>query len=245
MLQQLATTDVYSAEPVTAPRVLVADDEADVLASVVYGLRHEGFEVDAFHDGETALRAAQSNGYDLVILDVLMPGLSGFAVCQRVRERSVVPIIMLTARDREIDRVLGLELGADDYVTKPFSLAELASRVRSLLRRIELDRTAWAEPALHVGALRIDRPRRRASVDGVDVRLTPTEFKLASLLAAHPGRTFSRGQIMRELSNGDYDGNERACDVHVSNLRRKLESDPKRPRRIVTVRDVGYRLEAS
>ena len=245
MLQQSATLDAHRTEPATAPRVLVAEDEADVLASVVYGLRHEGFEVDAFLDGETALRAAESNGYDLVVLDVLMPGLSGLSVCQRVRERSIVPIIMLTARDREIDRVLGLELGADDYVTKPFSLAELASRVRSLLRRVELDRRAGAEPPLRVGTLRIDRASHRASLNGDEVRLTHTEFKLISLLATHPGRTFSRDHIMRHLWNGDYDGDQRACDVHVSNLRRKLEDDSRRPRRIVTVRDIGYRLEAA
>ena len=232
-------------ERALAPRILVAEDEADVLASLVYGLRHESFEVDAFLDGETALRAAESNGYDLVVLDVLMPGLSGLAVCQRVRERSVVPIIMLTARDREIDRVLGLELGADDYVTKPFSLAELASRIRSLLRRVELDRTAGAEPALRVGTLRIDRASHRASLNGGQLRLTHTEFKLISLFAAHPGRTFSRDHIMRHLWNGDYDGDQRACDVHVSNLRRKIEDDSRRPRRIVTVRDIGYRLEAA
>ncbi len=228
-----------------APRVLVAEDEADVLESVVYGLRSEGFDVDAFRDGETALGAAESSGYDLLILDVFMPGLSGFEICRHLRERSVVPIILLTAKDREIDRVLGLELGADDYVTKPFSMAELTSRVRSLLRRIELDREAGAEPALRVGALRIDRAKHRASVDGADVRLTHTEYKLISLLAAHPRRTFSRDHIMRHLWNGDYDGDQRACDVHVSNLRRKIEPDPKHPRRIVTVRNIGYRLESA
>jgi len=232
-----------SIDTARVPRVLVAEDEADVLDSVVYALDAEGFEVDGFLDGIRALDAAESGGYDLLILDVFMPGLTGFEICRRLRERSVVPIILLTAKDREIDRVLGLELGADDYVTKPFSLAELASRVRSLLRRIELDRTAGAEPALQVGSLRVDRGRHRVSVDGVELRVTRTEFKVISLLAAHPGRTFSRERIMRHVWNGGYDGDERACDVHVSNLRRKLELDPKHPRRIVTVRDIGYRLE--
>jgi len=245
MLENVATVEVLEAEPRTAPRVLVAEDEADVLESLVYELRREGFEVDAFLDGQSAFDAAASRGYDVLILDVFMPGLTGLEVCQHVRKRSVVPIILLTAKDREIDRVLGLELGADDYVTKPFSLAELTSRVRSLLRRIELDREVGAEPPLRVGALRVDRVRHRASVDGVDVRLTHTEFKLISLLAAHPGRTLSRNRIMRHLWNGDYDGDERACDVHVSNLRRKLERDPSTPRQIVTVRDIGYRLESA
>jgi len=225
--------------------VLVAEDEADLLESIIYGLRSEGFSVDGIADGTSALESLDAGGYDVVVLDVFMPGLSGFEVCRRLRERSTVPVILLTARDREIDRVLGLELGADDYVTKPFSLAELASRIRSVLRRIELDRRDGAEPARSIGGLRVDVSRHSVTVDGAEVRLTRSEFKLIALLASQPGRVFSRTQLMEHLRDGDYDGDERACDVHVSNLRGKLECDSARPRRIVTVPGLGYRLLAA
>jgi len=224
------------------PRILLADDEPDIVAPVSYALRADGFEVDAVGDGEEALAAGRSGDYDLVILDVMMPGMQGTDVCRLLRTESIVPIIMLTAKDAEIDRVLGLELGADDYVTKPFSTRELASRIRAVLRRRDLERSASAGSLLHVGDIAVDLASHRVSVGGRDVRLTPSEFKVLALLAGEPSRVFSRWQIMEHLWEASYVGTARAADVHVSNLRRKIEEQPAKPRRIVTVREAGYKL---
>jgi two-component system response regulator RegX3 len=223
-------------------RILIADDEKDLLQTVGYAFGREGFELDAVEDGEAALAAARSGTYDLLILDVMMPKLSGVDVCRTVRGESDVPILMLTAKDAELDRVLGLELGADDYVTKPFSMAELVSRVRALLRRRELDRAISIAAAQAIGGLRIDFARHRVEVDGEPVRLTPSEFKLLALLASDPERVFTRTQIMEHLWETTYVGDPRACDVHISNLRRKVERDSANPERIVTVREFGYKL---
>jgi two-component system, OmpR family, response regulator RegX3 len=223
-------------------RILLADDERDLLETVSYALRHHGLEVECVEDGEAALAAGRSGAYDLLLLDVMMPKLSGIDVCRTLRSESDVPIVMLTAKDAELDRVLGLELGADDYVTKPFSMAELLSRVRAVLRRRELDRSARAGAIQVVGGLRIDFARHSVEVDGRPVRLTPSEFKLLALLAEEPERVFTRRQIMEHLWETQYVGDARACDVHVSNLRRKLERDPAHPDRILTVREVGYKL---
>jgi two-component system, OmpR family, response regulator RegX3 len=223
-------------------RILLADDERDLLETVSYALRHHGLEVECVEDGEAALAAGRSGAYDLLLLDVMMPKLSGIDVCRTLRSESDVPIVMLTAKDAELDRVLGLELGADDYVTKPFSMAELLSRVRAVLRRRELDRSARAGAVQVVGGLRTDFARHRVEVDGRPVRLTPSEFKLLALLAEEPERVFTRRQIMEHLWETQYVGDARACDVHVSNLRRKIERDPTHPDRIVTVREVGYKL---
>jgi two-component system response regulator RegX3 len=198
--------------------------------------------VDAVGDGEEALAAARGGDYDLVILDVMMPKLSGTDVCRALRAESIVPIIMLTAKDAEIDRVLGLELGADDYVTKPFSTRELSSRIRAVLRRRDLERSASGGTLLQVGDLALDLAAHRATVGGREVRLTPSEFKVLTLLAREPNRVFSRWQIMEHLWEASYVGTARAADVHVSNLRRKVEREPAQPRRIVTVREAGYKL---
>ncbi len=224
-------------------RILLADDEPDLTESVSYALRREGFEVDSVGDGESALDAARRAAYDVAILDVMMPRVSGLDVCRALRLESDLPIIMLTARDAEVDRVLGLELGADDYLTKPFSLAELVSRVRALLRRRELDRAAASPRATQsLGGLELDLVRHRVTADGRQVHLTPSEFKLLALLAEHPERAFSRREIMEHLWETPYVGDQRACDVHVSNLRRKIERDPAHPARVVTVREIGYKL---
>jgi two-component system, OmpR family, response regulator RegX3 len=223
-------------------RVLVADDEPDIVAPLSYALRRAGYEVDAVGDGEAALDAARASSYDVVVLDVMMPKLSGTEVCRRLRAESAVPIIMLTAKDAEVDRVVGLELGADDYVTKPFSVRELISRVGALLRRRELDRASAGEPTIHVGGLTLDLPRHEVNVDGRDINLTPSEFKLLALLAERPGQVFSRTQLLEHLWQSPHIGTPRACDVHISNLRRKIERDPTRPERILTVREIGYKL---
>jgi two-component system response regulator RegX3 len=223
-------------------RILVAEDEAAILDAVTYTLRGEGFAVEGVQDGETALSEALGGEYDLLVLDLMLPKLAGTEVCRRIRAESALPIIMLTARTAEADRVLGLEIGADDYVPKPFSMAELVGRVRALLRRRELDRGGAA--LRRVGGLELDPYRHRVVVDGVERDLTPSEFKLLALLASQPERAFTRREIMQHLWESAYVGDQRACDLHVSNLRRKVERDPSRPERVVTVRGVGYKLTA-
>jgi two-component system response regulator RegX3 len=222
-------------------RILVVDDEPAILEAVAYALRGEGFDVDEFQEGEAALDAALADGYDLLILDLMLPKLSGLEVCRRIRDESDVPILILTARDGEGDRVLGLESGADDYVSKPFSMAELLSRVRAILRRRKLDRSYGASSA---GGIRLDFVRHAVEVDGRGVQLTPSEFRLLALLTSAPGRAFTRREIMQHLWQSTFTGDERACDTHVVNLRRKVERDPSSPERIVSVRGVGYRFDA-
>ena len=225
-------------------RILIADDEQDILDAVVYALTAEGFDVDAVTDGESALQAARNESYDVVLLDVMMPRLSGTEVCRRLRSDSIVPILMLTAKDSELDRVLGLELGADDYVTKPFSVAEVVSRVHAILRRRDFERSAAGVGIRSIGALTIDLARHRVEIDGKPVPLTPSEFKLLDFLAERPEQVLSRAQIMEHLWETTYVGDARACDVHIYNLRQKIETDPASPQRIVTVREVGYKLAA-
>jgi two-component system response regulator RegX3 len=223
-------------------RVLVADDEPDLLEPVAYALRSSGFDVTTVPDGNRALAEARSGNYDILICDVLMPGTLGTDVCRILRAEGDLPIILLTAKDAEVDRVVGLELGADDYVTKPFSAAELVSRVRALLRRRDLDRSGASAATLKVGGLTIDYARHVVETDGQEVTLTPSEFTVLSLLAESPGQVFSRPQIMERLWDSPHTGDGRAADVHISNLRRKLERDPSHPSRIVTVREFGYKL---
>src|SRR4051794_12694353 len=208
-------------------------------------LRREGFEVDEEKDGTAALDAARARPYDIVILDVMLPGVSGTEVCRELRAESDVPILMLTARDAESDRVLGLELGADDYVTKPFSSAELLSRVRAILRRRELDRAQSASTLRKLGGLQIDLGRHEVLVDGDRVHLTLSEFKVLSLLAEQPDNVVSRRELMQHLWASEHVGDEHACEVHISNLRRKIERDASQPQRLVTVRGLGYKLVAA
>jgi two-component system response regulator RegX3 len=224
-------------------RILVADDEPAIRDSVAYALQREGWDVHAVEDGERALEAARSEPFDAVVLDVMLPGVSGLDVCRALRAESPVPILLLTARTAEVDRVVGLELGADDYVPKPFSLAELVARIRAVLRRRELDRGEGGAVA-RVGGLELEFRRHEARVDGARIELTPSEFRLLASLAAEPERAFTRAELMRTLWQSEHVGDERAVDAHVVKLRRKLERDPAEPRRLVTVRGVGYRLVA-
>jgi two-component system response regulator RegX3 len=224
-------------------RILVVEDEPAIADAVEYALEAEGFEVDAVNAGEAALSAVADRSYDVLVLDLMLPGLSGLEVCRRLRaDETPLPILMLTAKDAEVDRVLGLEIGADDYVTKPFSMPELLARIRALLRRRELDSPVLGAK-LKVGGLEIDLARHKARVDGQLVALTAFELKLLALLASEPERVFSRREIMHHLWDSDYVGDERACDLHISNIRRKIESDPTAPERLVTVRGVGYKLQ--
>ena len=226
-------------------RILVADDEPSVREAVGYALKQEGFEVVLAEDGDDAdSKLGEEIDYDLLILDIMMPGRSGLDVCREVRSRSPVPIILLTAKDAEVDKVVGLEVGADDYVTKPFSVRELIGRVRAQLRRRELDRSTSDRDGkmIEAGDVRIDLARHLVLVRDKPVNLTRSEFQVLRLLAENPGQVFSRLEIMEELWQSEFSGDVRACDVHISNLRQKVERDPQEPELVLTVRGVGYRL---
>jgi two-component system response regulator RegX3 len=227
----------------TGARILVVEDHVVTAQSVAFALRNDGFEVDVTGDGVAALEAARAHTPDLVLLDVGLPGLSGMEVCRALREESGVPILMLTARDTELDTVLALERGADDYVTKPFSLVELVARVRALLRGRRLALNGGL-PAHEVGGLRVDVSRHEVTLDGVPVHATPSEFRLLSLLAERAGEAVTRQELCSSLWGTDRSLDTRACDLHVARLRRKIEPDPSRPRRLLTVRAVGYKLVA-
>ena len=232
------------------PRILIVEDDPAVRDVVEHALSREGMKTLAVGDGERALErlGAAEEGFDLVILDVMLPGMDGVNVCREVRsgntKTSNVPIVMLTARDDETSVVVGLEVGADDYITKPFSPRELVSRVRAHLRRQALDaKGATEQPQrLEFPGLEVDLLRRQVSVGGVPVALTAKEFEVLALLASHPGRVYSREQIMHHLWNGDFFGEARAADVHVQHIRKKIEPDHKNPRYLQTVRGMGYRF---
>jgi two-component system response regulator RegX3 len=221
-------------------RVLVVDDEPALRDAVSYSLRSEGYQVTTLADAEAALEHLSVDPPDVIVLDVMLPGVSGVELCRRIRDAGDIPIVMLTARDAEVDRVMGLEAGADDYVTKPFSMAELISRVRAILRRRDLDRRGLG--AITAGSLTLDPQRHRVVLEGRPVDVTPSEFTVLSLLASIPDRVFSRREIMQRLWDSEYVGDQRACDVHISNLRRKIERDPQHPERLLTVRGTGYKL---
>ena len=223
--------------------ILLVDDEESVQKLLTYPLERDGYRVVQARDGEEALDRFDASEVDLVVLDLMLPKLDGLEVCKRLRAKSTVPIIMLTARDDELDKVLGLELGADDYITKPFSIREFRSRVRALLRRASTPRyEPREEEIIEADGLVIDPSRRTVEVDGSPVQLTYVEFELLRAMAARPGRVFTR-QTLLEALWGDSDYREqRTIDVHVRHLREKLESDPREPRFILTVRGVGYRF---
>ncbi len=225
-----------------SPRVMVVEDEPTIRRAVGYALRRDGFEVAEIGDGAEALAAAEED-FDVVILDLGLPGVSGTEVLRRLRVSGTVPIIVLTALGSEADRVLGLELGADDYVTKPFSMAELMSRVRAIIRRCAFDADR-RDSVRVVGGVRIDLGRHQVVVDDHSVYLTTSQFKLLALLAEAPGDVVTRQAIMQRLWDSEFVGDEHVCDVHISNLRHKVERDPSHPQRIVTIRGVGYTLVA-
>jgi two-component system alkaline phosphatase synthesis response regulator PhoP len=220
--------------------ILVVDDEARIVKLVRDYLERAGFGVLAAGDGETALHVARTDKPDLIVLDLMLPGMDGLDVCRRLRRESGVPIIMLTARVEEADRIVGLELGADDYVIKPFSPGELVARVRATLRRAngELGQT----DILRAGDVELDTGALKAKVAGEPVELTPTEFQLLATLVRQPGRIFRREQLLQAIHGVVFDGYDRSVDSHVKNLRRKIEEDPRQPRYIETVYGVGYRF---
>jgi DNA-binding response OmpR family regulator len=223
--------------------ILLVDDEDSVQKLLAYPLEREGYRVVQARDGEEALARFAAEHFDLVVLDIMLPRLDGLEVCKRLRATSMVPIIMLTARDDELDKVLGLELGADDYITKPFSIREFRSRVRALLRRAAAPRRDVREDeVIASNGLTIDLARRVVEVEGRPVQLTYVEFELLRILASHPGRVYTRQMLLEALWGGSDYREPRTIDVHVRHLREKLERDPREPELIFTVRGVGYRF---
>ncbi len=223
-----------------AQTILIVDDQARIVKLVRDYLERAGFDVLEARDGETALTVARAEQPDLVVLDLMLPGVDGLDVCRRLRRESGVPIIMLTARVEEADRIVGLELGADDYVTKPFSPRELVARVRATLRRASGE--VGPSTILRAGDVELDTAALTATVAGQPVDLTPTEFYLLAALVRQPGRIFSREQLLEAVHGVAFDGYDRSVDSHVKNIRRKIEPDPRNPRYIYTVYGVGYRF---
>lgn len=223
-------------------RILLVDDEPLITDSLSYSLRKEGFEVKAVGDGMVVLQEVQDFQPDLLVLDLMLPGMSGLEICQRLRAKSSIPVIMLTARGEEIDRVLGLEVGADDYLAKPFSFRELLARIRSILRRVELDRQAAQLQQISLGRLSLDPVARRVFKGEQELQLSAREFDLLSVLMKNAGRALSREELLAEVWGEDWIGDPRTLDVHVRWLRLKTEEDPASPQYIQTVRGHGYRF---
>jgi DNA-binding response OmpR family regulator len=222
--------------------ILVVDDEPRIAQLARDYLEHAGFAVRIAATGEAALQAVRRDRPDLVVLDLGLPGLDGLDVTRAIRRESNLPVIMLTARDDELDKLLGLELGADDYLTKPFSPRELVARVRAVLRRVDAGAGHAADDVIRAGDLTMDVPRMRTELGGRSIDLTPTEFTLLAALARQPGRIFTRSQLLDAVHGVAFESYERAIDTHIKNLRRKLEPDPRRPAHVLTVYGVGYRL---
>jgi two-component system response regulator RegX3 len=224
-------------------RVLVVEDEESFSEAMSYLLRKEGFEVAVAATGPAALTEFDRGGADIVLLDLMLPEMSGTEVCRQLRSRSTVPIIMITARDSEIDKVVGLEIGADDYVTKPYSPRELVARVRAVLRRRAGEAAAVLGGSLSAGPVRMDVDRHVVTVGGAEVQLPLKEFELLEMLLRNSGRVLTRGQLIDRIWGADYVGDTKTLDVHVKRLRSKVEPSPSNPRHIVTVRGLGYKFE--
>ena len=224
-------------------RILVVDDEKLLVKGIKFNLETEGYQVDVAYDGEEAIKLARNGNFDLIILDVMMPKLDGLEACMRIREFSTVPVIMLTARSEDTDKIIGFEYGADDYVTKPFNIIELKARIRALLRRSTMLSQTSGESSITVGHIVIDTEKRTAKRDDTPVELTAKEFDVIELLAKNPDRVYSRENLLNIVWGYDYQGDIRTVDVHVRRLREKLENNPAAPERIMTKWGVGYYIK--
>lgn len=222
-------------------RILIIEDEDSYREALTFMLRKEGFDVSSASDGASGLAEYDKSGADLVLLDLMMPGIPGMEVCRQLRQRGNVAIVMVTARDSEVDKVVGLEIGADDYVTKPFSHRELVARVRAVLRRGQEE--VLLPEVVEVAGVRIDVERHQVSIDGKEVRFALREFELLELLMRNAGRVMTRGQLIDRIWGSDYVGDTKTLDVHIKRLRSKIEHDPSNPQRLVTVRGLGYKFE--
>jgi len=223
--------------------ILIVEDEPSLSEPLAYLLEREGYETAIAADGLTAVSEFERNGADLVLLDLMLPGLSGTEVCREIRARSTVPIIMLTAKDSEIDIVVGLELGADDYVTKPYSTRELLARIRAVMRR-RIETEDDGEATLEAGSVRMDIERHTVSVGGNEIAMPLKEFELLELLLRNSGRVLTRGQLIDRVWGADYFGDTKTLDVHIKRIRSRIEATPSEPTMLVTVRGLGYRFEA-
>jgi two-component system response regulator VicR len=224
-----------------AKRVLVVDDEKLIVKGIRFSLEQDGMEVDCAYDGEEALEAAKKKDYDVVLLDVMLPKLSGFEVCQQIREFSSMPIIMLTAKGDDMDKILGLEYGADDYITKPFNILEVKARIKAIIRRSGKNSTSGeAAKIVNFGAMKIDCENRRVYIAGKEVNLTAKEFDLLELLIFNPNKVYSRENLLNIVWGYDYPGDVRTVDVHIRRLREKIEGNPSEPKYVHTKWGVGY-----
>jgi DNA-binding response OmpR family regulator len=242
-----ASTDTDRDEMADSKRILLVEDDDDIADLLALHLRDAGYEVDVVGDGDEGLDRALGEEYDLVVLDIMLPGTDGFDVCRKIRqEKRQLPVLMVTAKTEEVDKVLGLELGADDYITKPFSIREVLARVKAIFRRIEVDQEVQAEASgddpLTVGRLRIEPSKRKVSVDGESVDLTSKEFDLLQLFAHNPGKAFSRQELLDEVWGYQYSGYSHTVNTHINRLRNKIEPDPGEPTYVKTVWGVGYRF---
>ena len=225
------------------PKILVVDDEKVLVKGIKFNLENEGYQVEVGYDGEQAVELARNGGFDLIILDLMMPKIDGLQACMRIREFSNVPVIMLTARSEDTDKIIGFECGADDYITKPFNILELKARIRAMLRRAGTAHQKDKTSRLQVGHIALDTDERSASKDGQAVDLTAKEFDLMELLMRNPGRVYSRENLLNILWGYEYAGEYRTVDVHIRRLREKLELDPANPEYILTKWGVGYYLK--
>jgi len=224
-----------------AKRVLVVDDEKLIVKGIRFSLEQDGMEVDSAYDGEEALEMARENTYDIILLDVMLPKLTGFEVCQQIRDFSSVPIVMLTAKGEDMDKILGLEYGADDYITKPFNILEVKARIKAIMRRTTPKKAEQAKARfIESGDMHIDRENRRVSVAGKEINLTAREFEVLELLVLNPNKVYSRESLLKLVWGADYPGDVRTVDVHIRRLREKIEENPSEPKYVYTKWGVGY-----
>ena len=224
-----------------AKRVLVVDDEKLIVKGIRFSLEQDGMQVDAAYDGEEALELVKTNDYDIILLDVMLPKLTGFEVCQQIRETSDVPIVMLTAKGDDMDKILGLEYGADDYITKPFNILEVKARIKAIMRRSRTEeKSRTSAGIIEKGAMRLDLEGRRVYISGKEINLTAKEFDVLELLATNPNKVYSREDLLNIIWGKDYPGDERTVDVHIRRLREKIEESPSDPKYVHTKWGVGY-----
>jgi two-component system OmpR family response regulator len=224
-------------------KILAVEDDVNLLETIKYNLQKESYGVVTASDGEQALEIARKEKPDLLILDIMLPKMNGFEVCRILRKEMTVPILMLTAKSDETDKIVGLEIGADDYMTKPFSMRELMARVRAMLRRTKMVEAPNRQTSIHIGNLEVDIARHRTSLAGAALELSPKEFDLLAFLARNKGLVFNREQLLEKVWGYDFTGDTRTVDVHIRWLRQKIETDPANPQHLVTVRGTGYKLE--
>ena len=225
-------------------KILIIEDERPLAEAVEFSLEKEGYEVDIALDGESGWERCESGAYDLILLDLMLPGMDGMEICRRIRQQGVTPVIMLTAKDSDVDKILGLEMGADDYVTKPFNMRELVARIKAVLRRAKTDAEGGMQDRLQAGDIVIDKDRHEVIVAGEVVEMPLMEYRLLELFLRNPGKALAREYLLNKAWEGDFYGQTKTLDVHIRRLREKIERDPAAPEHIITVRGVGYRFEA-